>query len=193
MKTLTKEMQNSMSPSVALTLLQDGNKRFINNLKFFVSPYKNENNEPLQIFLDIDPDIFVHILNKLRHSKYVLPNDENIDILCDYLGIEMVKNVVIPEPLSIKRAVVEEHYLTTWSTSLDISCKNRIIEVILTDNIDTITRIDILFNPQTPKVSEYIYRIFHSTMEVFFDGPFENKKRLKTYKLKEYYINNLNY
>jgi carbonic anhydrase len=33
MKTLTKEMQTSISPSMALDLLKDGNKRFVNNLK----------------------------------------------------------------------------------------------------------------------------------------------------------------
>lgn len=33
MKTLTKEMQAALSPSMALELLKEGNKRFINNLK----------------------------------------------------------------------------------------------------------------------------------------------------------------
>ena len=33
MKTLTKEMQNAISPSMALDLLKEGNKRFVNNLK----------------------------------------------------------------------------------------------------------------------------------------------------------------
>ncbi len=33
MKTVTKEMQNSISPSMALDLLKEGNKRFVNNLK----------------------------------------------------------------------------------------------------------------------------------------------------------------
>jgi carbonic anhydrase len=33
MKTLTKEMQSLISPSMALELLKDGNKRFVNNLK----------------------------------------------------------------------------------------------------------------------------------------------------------------
>lgn len=33
MKTLTKDMQNAISPAMALDLLKDGNKRFINNLK----------------------------------------------------------------------------------------------------------------------------------------------------------------
>jgi carbonic anhydrase len=33
MKTLTKEMQESITPSKALELLKDGNKRFVNNLK----------------------------------------------------------------------------------------------------------------------------------------------------------------
>ena len=33
MKTLTKEMQNAITPSMALDLLKDGNKRFMNNLK----------------------------------------------------------------------------------------------------------------------------------------------------------------
>jgi carbonic anhydrase len=33
MKTLTKEMQDAITPAMALELLKDGNKRFINNLK----------------------------------------------------------------------------------------------------------------------------------------------------------------
>lgn len=33
MKTLTKEMQTSITPSIALDLLKEGNKRFISNLK----------------------------------------------------------------------------------------------------------------------------------------------------------------
>ena len=33
MKTLTKEMQNAITPSMALNLLKEGNKRFVNNLK----------------------------------------------------------------------------------------------------------------------------------------------------------------
>ena len=33
MKTLTKEMQSAISPNMALNLLKDGNKRFVNNLK----------------------------------------------------------------------------------------------------------------------------------------------------------------
>lgn len=33
MKTLTKEMQNAITPAMALDLLQEGNKRFVNNLK----------------------------------------------------------------------------------------------------------------------------------------------------------------
>jgi carbonic anhydrase len=33
MKTLTKEMQNAISPSMALDLLKEGNKRFVSNLK----------------------------------------------------------------------------------------------------------------------------------------------------------------
>ena len=33
MKTLTKEIQSAITPSMALTLLNEGNKRFVNNLK----------------------------------------------------------------------------------------------------------------------------------------------------------------
>ncbi|MCX7066222.1 MAG: carbonic anhydrase family protein [Methylococcales bacterium] len=33
MKTLTKEMQDAITPTIALELLKDGNKRFMNNLK----------------------------------------------------------------------------------------------------------------------------------------------------------------
>jgi carbonic anhydrase len=34
MKTLTKEMQSAITPIMALNLLKEGNKRFVNNLKF---------------------------------------------------------------------------------------------------------------------------------------------------------------
>lgn len=34
MKTLTKEMQEAITPVMALDLLKEGNKRFLNNLKF---------------------------------------------------------------------------------------------------------------------------------------------------------------
>ena len=33
MKTLTKEMQDSITPKLALEILKEGNKRFVNNLK----------------------------------------------------------------------------------------------------------------------------------------------------------------
>ena len=33
MKTLTKEMQDAITPSMALELLKKGNERFVNNLK----------------------------------------------------------------------------------------------------------------------------------------------------------------
>jgi carbonic anhydrase len=33
MKTLTKEMQNAITPAMAINILKDGNKRFMNNLK----------------------------------------------------------------------------------------------------------------------------------------------------------------
>lgn len=33
MKTLTKELQEAITPAMALKLLEEGNKRFVNNLK----------------------------------------------------------------------------------------------------------------------------------------------------------------
>lgn len=33
MRTLTKEMQAAISPALALEILREGNKRFVNNLK----------------------------------------------------------------------------------------------------------------------------------------------------------------
>ena len=33
MKTLTKEMQAAITPEIAVGLLKEGNKRFVNNLK----------------------------------------------------------------------------------------------------------------------------------------------------------------
>ena len=34
MRTLTKEIQDKITPSMALRLLQDGNSRFVSNLKY---------------------------------------------------------------------------------------------------------------------------------------------------------------
>lgn len=147
---------------------------------------------PLQIFLDVDPHLFIHILNKLRHPKYVLPDDENIGILCDYLGIEIDKpEISVAEPSSpprntIKTISVRDNYLTQYSTNLHIKRGEHLNSLILIDNINVVTHIAVLCK------DIYVYRISQMDMELFFDGPFENIKKIKTYKLKDHYIDILN-
>src|SRR5579864_4776498 len=49
---------------------------------------------PIEIFVDYDPNLFIHLLNKLRDSKYEMPQNENIIIMCNYFGYELE----VPEP-----------------------------------------------------------------------------------------------
>ena len=56
MKTLTKEMQEAITPSIALDLLKEGNKRFVNNLKvnrnLLQQPYETSDGQhPFAIIL----------------------------------------------------------------------------------------------------------------------------------------------
>ena len=54
--------------------------------KNYMTRWTNTNNV---IFLDLDPDIFIHILNKLRDINYDLPNNQSVEKMCNYFGMKI--------------------------------------------------------------------------------------------------------
>lgn len=53
--------------------------------QYFADFFARWNNKD-EIFLDMDFDLFKHILNKLRDPRYILPENPNIHSMMDYLG-----------------------------------------------------------------------------------------------------------
>jgi hypothetical protein len=50
----------------------------------------------IEIFVDYDPRLFIHLLNKLRDSKYAMPLNENIITMCNYFGYELETPKLLP-------------------------------------------------------------------------------------------------
>ena len=65
-------------------------KTYISTLKqlpYFQSYIERwSNNE--ELFIDYDPKLFLHLLNKLRDKNYEMPNNNNINNMCQYFGYD---------------------------------------------------------------------------------------------------------
>ena len=65
-------------------------------LKMLIERNKNSMNDKCNgsIFLDEDPKLFIHVLNKLRHPNYIFPEKliDNIENLLDFYDIPLLKN-----------------------------------------------------------------------------------------------------
>jgi len=57
-------------------------------------------NKSDNIFIDYDPDLFIHLLNKLRDNNYVMPNNDNINSMCEYFGLSL--NEISPKIIKVK-------------------------------------------------------------------------------------------
>lgn len=65
-------------------------KSTLERLDYFQSKldrWNSENNDI--IFVDYDPELFIHLLNKLRDDSYTIPNDENIITMFNYFGYKI--------------------------------------------------------------------------------------------------------
>ena len=66
-------------------------KSTLEKLEYFSSKLNRWNDKSeSELFIDYDPTLFIHLLNKLRDDKYELPNDENIVSMCNYFGYPIV-------------------------------------------------------------------------------------------------------
>ena len=65
-------------------------KSTLEQLDYFQSKLDRWNADNTDIiFIDYDPELFIHLLNKLRDDGYTFPNDENIIAMCDYFGYKI--------------------------------------------------------------------------------------------------------
>lgn len=81
-------MSNIITLDVGGTIMRTY-KSVLDKLPFFESylaRWTNKSADP--IFVDYDPELFIHLLNKLRDPNYVTPNDANIAKTYDYFGYE---------------------------------------------------------------------------------------------------------
>lgn len=61
----------------------------LEKLTFFNSYLNRWDDGKNDLFVDYDPNLFIHLLNKLRDYNYVLPENENIERMFDYFGVYM--------------------------------------------------------------------------------------------------------
>jgi hypothetical protein len=62
-------------------------------------------NKTDNIFVDYDPDLFIHLLNKLRDNNYTMPNNDNIKSMCEFFGLSLNMNNV-PSPIIYKKIIM---------------------------------------------------------------------------------------
>src|SRR4029079_10281960 len=60
-------------------------------------------NKTDNIFVDYDPDLFVHLLNKLRDHNYTMPNNDNIKSMCEFFGLSLNMDSVLSPKIYKKK------------------------------------------------------------------------------------------
>lgn len=68
-------------------------------VEYFKKIYDRWNGKD-QLFIDADPNLFIHILNKLRDDKYILPDDPNLQQMLDYY--QCFKKVEVKSSVALK-------------------------------------------------------------------------------------------
>lgn len=81
-------MANIITLDVGGTIMRTY-KSVLDKLPFFESymaRWSGKGGNP--VFIDYDPELFIHLLNKLRDPNYVTPHDANIAKMYDYFGYD---------------------------------------------------------------------------------------------------------
>lgn len=60
-------------------------------LEYFKAKLERWNNDDTELFVDYDYDLFKHLINKLRDVGYEMPNNKNIENMCNYFGYNYIK------------------------------------------------------------------------------------------------------
>ena len=154
-------------------------KSTLEKLDFFKSYLARWNGSEKELFIDYDPTLFIHLLNKLRDDNYVMPDNENITQMLDYFGYVAVESVVINEPIN---NIYEIHSNSGYKISYELSNEKIILFGLL--SINEICKIIIKTNDNRLDIT-----IFNKDIPFFF------KKSNDVYTLKKNYlklINNFN-
>src|SRR5271170_3058567 len=64
--------------------------------RWLIDKSSSKHPESGQIFIDYDPALFIHLLNKLRDVKYRLPKTVEIKNMCEYFGYELDESFLHP-------------------------------------------------------------------------------------------------
>lgn len=113
-------------------------KSTLDNIPYFKALFDNcqKNNKSFEeeIFLDLDYDIFKHVLNKYRDAQYEFPDNEivlkNIDIMMkDYFGVEVKEN---KQDIEVKLTALERIHVIEGQTSLTVDTDSYdIMEIVI--------------------------------------------------------------
>jgi hypothetical protein len=78
-------------------------KSTLDRLEYFKNIFDRWNQTD-NLFVDYDPDLFIHLLNKLRDDNYIMPDNDNIKSMCEFFGLSLSK---ISFPKIIKVKIIE--------------------------------------------------------------------------------------
>lgn len=82
---MSHTVRNIVTLNVGGTKMQTY-KSILETLPYFESYMDRWSENHPEIFVDYDPNLFIHLLNKLRDANYIMPVNENVSIMCDYFG-----------------------------------------------------------------------------------------------------------
>lgn len=175
MKTLTKEMQEAITPSIALHLLEEGNKRFVNNLKVNRNLLQQVNEtsdqqNPFAIILScIDSRTSVELIFdqglgdvfSVRIAGTIINEDilGSMEFACKIAGAKIIVVLGHSKCGAIKGACdrVEMGSLTTLLSKIQpaVSAENTIIENRTSSNDEFVEKVTTI----------NIHRTVHAVME----------------------------
>jgi hypothetical protein len=98
----------------------------LEQLEYFQNIFKRWNKTD-EIFIDYDPDLFIHLLNKLRDNNYTMPNNDNIESMRNYFGLSLSMEKV-SSPRVLKKKFMD------FSSRIELNPK--IILDILLNNVN---------------------------------------------------------
>lgn len=138
-------------------------------LEYFKVKLERWNNEDTELFVDCDYDLFKHLVNKLRDASYEMPNNKNIENMCNYFGY------TINEHKQLNMG-----YMVYLGENLEIK-DVKIIDLIVKVSDHGVPKIGIIF---TDINENTILKIKHTEFSMFFIKDNENMYSLRKSVLK---------
>ena len=143
----------------------------------FFKSYIDRWNSGEQLFLDVDPNLFIHVLNKLRNSSYVLPDDNNVLNMCQYFGLAINDHHNIIDSYIIPYQCYRNGSLTYKINTNDCT----LTDLILIDN-GHLSFVEISVGPIK------MYTINQDDICAYFDLMQTSNRKIDTYILRQKYL-----